>query len=254
MGGDQAKVLYRVADRPMIWWVVRACLEAGVSRCVVVVGYQGASVRGALAEVPGCVFVEQTEQLGTGHATRMAEPLFPPDADGAAPGASEFAAGCDVFVLAGDGPLIRAATLKKLLEVHRARGAAATLATAVLDDPTGYGRIVRDAGGAFAGIVEQKDATEAQRALREVNPSYYCFRSGALFAALRQVGQSNRAHEYYLTDVPLILRKKGELVAVVEAVPAGDVLSINTPRELAAVDGILRERLGLARGAAAGVR
>jgi bifunctional UDP-N-acetylglucosamine pyrophosphorylase/glucosamine-1-phosphate N-acetyltransferase len=245
MGGDLPKVVYPVADQPMIRWVVRACLEAGVARCVVVVGYKGEMVRAALADQRACVFVEQTEQLGTGHAARMAEPMFATPAGAAKPDAG---AG-DVFVLTVDGPLIRAATLTKLLEVHRGRGAAATLATAVLEDPTGYGRILRDAGGALAGIVEQKDATEAQRGIREVNPSYYCFKSVKLFAALRQVGNGNRAREYYLTDVPMILRQQGDAVAVVEAVPAEDVLGINTPRELAAVDEIMRRRLGLGRAA-----
>jgi UDP-N-acetylglucosamine diphosphorylase/glucosamine-1-phosphate N-acetyltransferase len=240
MGGDLPKVLYEVAGQPMVCWVVRACVEAGVERCIVVVGYKGEDVRAALADQPACTFVEQTRQLGTGHAARMAEPLFaatPPT---------------DVFVLAGDGPLIRPATLNHLLEVHRRAGAAATLATAVLDDPTGYGRVLRDADGSFAGIVEQKDATAAQRALTEVNPSYYCFRSDRLFAALGQVGNGNKQQEYYLTDVPGILRRQGQAVAVVEAVPAADVLGINTPRDLAVVDEVLRRRLGLARGATAG--
>jgi UDP-N-acetylglucosamine diphosphorylase/glucosamine-1-phosphate N-acetyltransferase len=240
MGGDLPKVLYEVAGRPMVWWVVQACAAAGVSRCIVVVGYKGDDVRAALVDEPACAFVEQTQQLGTGHATRMAQPLF----DGEQP--------TDLFVLAGDGPLIRAATLEHLLKVHRDNAAAGTLATAVLDDPTGYGRIIRDEGGEFAGIVEQKDATPQQRAIREVNPSYYCFRSDRLFAALGMVGNRNRQQEYYLTDVPAILRGQGQKVVVIEAVPPEDVLSINTPQELAAVDVILRRRLGPSQGAPAG--
>ena len=148
MGGDRPKVLYEVADLPMVTWVVRACRAAGVSRCIVVVGYKGDDVRAALASEPGCEFVEQTEQLGTGHAAQMAAPFFEGQPDG------------DVFVLAGDGPLIRAATLETLLDTHRQRNADATLATAVIDDPSGYGRVVRDPhDGDFMAIVEQKDAT-----------------------------------------------------------------------------------------------
>lgn len=230
MGGDLPKVLYRVCDRPMIEWVVRACREAGVSRCAVVVGYEGDRVREALAGYECVEFVEQTQQLGTAHAARMAEPLFSNQPE------------TDIFILAGDGPLIRSKTLVRLLELHRRTRAAATLATAVLDDPAGYGRILRGADGGFEGIVEQKDATPAQLAIREVNPSYYCFRSGPLFRALGEVGSANRQGEFYLTDVPALLRKQGRTVAVVEAVPPQDVLSINTPEQLAEVDAILRAR------------
>lgn len=234
MGGDLPKVLCPVADRPMVWWVIQACRQAGVRRCILVIGHKGQLVRDALAQLDaldGCAFVEQRELLGTGHATQRAEPLFSPDQPS------------DVFVLAGDGPLLRAATLLRLLEVHRIARAAATLATAVLDDPTGYGRILRDADGRFEAIVEHKDATERQRAIREVNPSYWCFRSDALFTSLRQVRNDNRQGEYYLTDVPSILRAQGRMVAVVDAVPPEDVLSINTPEQLAQVDALLRRRL-----------
>ena len=232
MGGDLPKVLYPVADKPMLHWVVTACKQAGVSRCVIVIGYKGQLVREAMAEHGNIEFVEQREQLGTGHATLMAEPLFANEAD------------VDTFVLMGDGPLIRAKTLIRLLELHRRTQAAATLATAVLDDPTGYGRVIRTAEGSFDQIVEQKDATPKQLAIKEVNPSYYCFRSGQLFHALHEVGNTNNQQEYYLTDVPGILKRYGKTVSVVEAVPAEDVLGINTQDQLAGVDAILRGRLG----------
>lgn len=233
MGGDLPKVLHPVAGKPMLWWVVQACKAVGVTRCIVVIGYKAAQVKAAMADEPICHFVEQTEQLGTAHATRITEPLFenqPPT---------------DIFVLAGDGPLIRPQTLARLLEIHRRAAtpsAAATLATAVLDDPTGYGRVVRTADGTFEAIVEQKDASEAQLAIREVNPSYYCLRSDVLFPALAQVSNNNSQGEYYLTDVPGMLKNQGKTVVVVDAVPPGDVLSINTPRQLAQIDQILRQR------------
>lgn len=230
MGGDLAKVLHPVAGRPMLHWVIEACWEAGVSRCVVVVGYQADAVRAAVGGCAEVAFVEQREQLGTGHAARMAEPLFNP------------AKPVDVFVLAGDGPLIRPATLRQLLETHRKAGASATLATAVLDDPSGYGRVVRHADGGFGSIVEQKDATPEQLRIKEVNPSYYCFRSDDLFASLGKVKNNNKQNEYYLTDAPSLLQARGKRVAVVEAVPAEDVLSINTPEQLAEVDRIFRSR------------
>lgn len=231
MEGERAKVLYPVADRPMIHWVLDACEAAGCKRSVVVIGYQGETVRAELADRVGCAFVEQTEQLGTGHAVMMADPEFGRATD------------ADVVVLYGDGPLIRGETLDRLVTAHRESGAAATLATAVLEDPTGYGRIVRDEAGRFQRIVEQKDADEAERGIREINPGYYCFRAAELFDALDRIGNDNAKGEYYLTDVLEVLIAAGRPVEVVDAVPPEDVLSINTREQLEEVDRILRERL-----------
>jgi bifunctional UDP-N-acetylglucosamine pyrophosphorylase/glucosamine-1-phosphate N-acetyltransferase len=155
-----------------------------------------------------------------------------------------------VFVLAGDGPLIRAETLGVLRARHASAGAAATLATSRLDDPSGYGRVVRDGGGSFVGIVEEKNATEEQLSISEVNPSYYCFDTAALFGALERVRRDSASGEYYITDVPSILQGEGACVEVIDAVPAEDVLSINTPEQLAAVDGVMRERLSRVGGSA----
>ncbi len=226
------KVVYPVADRPMICWVVDACRAAGVEQVVVVVGFKQEQVKDALADFDGVTYVTQDEQLGTGHATAMGRPCFDPDQP------------VDTFVLAGDGPLIRADTLRQLLDLHRSTGSAATLATAVLDDPSGYGRVARTADGAFDTIVEQKDATPEQLAIREVNPSYYCFSSDLLFDALSRVSNDNAQGEYYVTDVPALLKADGHRVSVIDAVPADDVLSINTPDQLAEVDAVLRARLG----------
>ncbi len=228
---DLPKVLVPVADQPMLWWVIRACQEAGVSRCIVVVGYKGDDVKRAMDGFDGIEFAEQTEPKGTAHAVQVTEHLFHDQP------------ATDLFVLAGDGPLIRARTLGRLLEVHRRRKAAATLATSVIEDPTGYGRIIRSSDGALEAIVEQKDANEEQLQIREVNPSYYCFESTALFGALHQVQPHNQQGEYYVTDVPTILKHQGRGVEVVEAVPPEDVLSINTPQQLKEVDEILRRRL-----------
>lgn len=231
-GAPLPKVLYPVAGKPMVWWVVKACQAAGVARCIIVIGYEGRQVRDALEGERGCHFVEQTEQLGTGHATQMAQPLF------------DNRAANDVFVLAGDGPLIREATLKQLLDVHRKSRAASTLATAILDDPTGYGRVIREADGSLAAIVEHKDANPQQLACREVNPSYYLFRSDELFSTLKKVRPNNSQGEYYLTDVPGMLKREGKTVKVVDAVPQEDVHSVNNPEQLALVDRLMRERLG----------
>jgi len=229
MKGDLPKVTHPVGGRPMVCAVVDACRAAGCTRIIVVVGYKQEMVRQALSGCPEVEFAVQDQQLGTGHAVLCAEQALGP------------ALG-PVIVLAGDGPLIRAQTLRMLLKKHRDAGAAATLATAVIDDPTGYGRILRDAAGRFTAIVEHKNATEAQRRIREINPSYYCFNRDDLFAALRQVDRNPQSGEYYLTDTLALLLKLGKRVEVAPGVPPEDVLSINTPEELAAVDRLYRAR------------
>jgi bifunctional UDP-N-acetylglucosamine pyrophosphorylase/glucosamine-1-phosphate N-acetyltransferase len=230
MQSDLPKVMHEACGRPMVHWVVDACRQAGAERIVVVVGHMAELVRASLADEPGVSFVDQTEQLGTGHAVDQARAIFADTPDH------------DVLVLCGDGPLIRADTLRTLLDTHRSTAADATLATAIIDDPSGYGRIVRDADGGFERIVEQKDATPEQLGIREVNPSYYCFRAGPLFDRLSRIDNRNANGEYYVTDVLGIARSEGSTVSVVDAVPAEDVLSVNTPDQLAEVDAILRRR------------
>ena len=225
------KVGLAVGDRPMVTWVIEACVETGVDRCVVVVGFGAQHVRAALAEYDCCEFVEQKELLGTAHATQAACACL----GNSPPG--------DVFVLAGDGPLIRSHTLHRLLRQHRDDNAAVTLATATLDDPTGYGRIVRDAEDRYGRIVEQKDANPEELLIHEVNPSYYCFRGDRLFKSLGKVERNNKQGEYYLTDVPAVIQAEGDRVSLMPDVPPEDVLSINTPEHLQVVDAVLRRRL-----------
>jgi bifunctional UDP-N-acetylglucosamine pyrophosphorylase/glucosamine-1-phosphate N-acetyltransferase len=239
MGSDLPKVVHQVGGRPMVSIVAEACHAVGCSPIVAVVGHGREHVERALDGAPGDVrFALQAEQLGTGHAVLAAEPQL-----------ADVTADADVLVLCGDGPLIREATIRTLLETHRSAGAAATLATAVVDDPTGYGRIVRDRQGRFERIVEQKNATPDELAIREINPSYYCFKLGPLMDALGRVERNPKTGEYYLTDVPALLLAGGARVEVVDAVPAEDVLSINTPEQLAEVDRIYRTRRGSAQGA-----
>jgi bifunctional UDP-N-acetylglucosamine pyrophosphorylase / glucosamine-1-phosphate N-acetyltransferase len=234
MKSDLPKVMHPAAGEPMVKWVVQASREAGAKEVVLVVGHMAELVTEAFAaDRPACHFVTQSPQLGTGHAVDQARPLF-----------VKGLLGEHCFVLCGDGPLIRAQTLRTLLQRHLTSGAAASLATSVVADATGYGRIERDANGRFLRIVEQKDATEAQRAIREINPSYYLFRTADLFDALTRVTNQNASGEYYITDVFELLLKDGKRVEVVDAVPPEDVLSVNTPEQLAEVDAILRRRLG----------
>ncbi|MEM6331822.1 MAG: NTP transferase domain-containing protein [Planctomycetota bacterium] len=231
MGSDLPKVLHKAAGRPMLAWVVDACRAAGAGPIVIVVGYEAQLVIDAFADdADDLVFVHQHEQLGTGHAAMMAGPAL------------ESFAG-DVFVLNGDGPLIRPDTLATLLDTHRSSQADGTLATSYLDDPTGYGRVIRDDTGGLVGIVEQRDCTPEQLAVREVNPNYLCYKAPVLFDALSKLSSDNAQGEYYLTDVPKIVRDAGGSIAVVDAVPAEDVLGVNTPEQLAQIDAILRRRL-----------
>jgi bifunctional UDP-N-acetylglucosamine pyrophosphorylase/glucosamine-1-phosphate N-acetyltransferase len=241
MNSDLPKVAHEAAGSPLVLWVARACRDAGCSRIVVVVGHQQEVVRAIFERAAGefedveILFAVQDQQHGTGHAAQCALPAL---------GAFEG----DVFVLVGDGPLIRAQTLSDLHRRHVEKGASATMATAELDDPMGYGRIVRDANGRFISVVEHKEATPEQRAIREINPSIYCFRAPALADALSRVKRSEASGEYYITDVPSLLLAQGEVVEVVRAATPEDAMSVNTPAQLAEVDSALRGRLGAATG------
>jgi bifunctional UDP-N-acetylglucosamine pyrophosphorylase/glucosamine-1-phosphate N-acetyltransferase len=225
------KALHEVCGRPMLQWVLDACYDAGVERVLVVVGHGKDEIVARFGGDRRIHWVEQTEQLGTGHAARMCEAEL------------RKAHGGDAFILAGDGPLIRGEVLSTLRQAHKDERAAASMATAVLDDPTGYGRIVRDAAGEFVAIVEHADATPEQREIREVFPSYYCLRVEDLLHGLSKLTNDNAKGEYYLTDVYAILRQAGRRVIAVQAVTPEDVLSVNTRQQLADVDACMQDRI-----------
>ena len=240
MQSDLPKVMHEVGDRPMVHWVVDAVrsspLEA--SPVAVVVGFKRETVEDSFAPRPDWMrFPVQAEQLGTGHAIDMASPLFQDEA---------LAKNTDVMVLCGDGPLIRTETLAMMLERHVSTGADATLATSRIKDPSGYGRIQRDADGRFQKIVEQKDATPEQLLIDEVNPSYYVFKADELFSRLSRLKNDNANGEYYITDVFELMKSDGLSIEVIDAVDPEDILSINNPDQLATVDSVLRSRLSMA--------
>ncbi len=224
------KPLHEVCGKPMLAWILDACFDAGVTRTLVVVGHGKDEVIAHFGRDSRITFVEQTEQLGTGHAARVCEPHLRGHAG-------------DVFILAGDTPLLRPEILRTLRQAHHDERAAASMATAVLDDPTGYGRIVRGSDGEFIEIVEQVDCTPAQRDIREVFPSYYCVKTDDLLHALSKLTNQNKKSEYYLTDIYAILRTAGKKVVAVQAVTAEDVIAPNTRQQLAEADFFMQERI-----------
>jgi bifunctional UDP-N-acetylglucosamine pyrophosphorylase/glucosamine-1-phosphate N-acetyltransferase len=226
------KVLHEVCGKPMLDFVLQACYGAGCQRVMVVVGHGKEEVKAAFAHDRRIDWVEQTEQLGTGHAAQQCVPLL-----------KKHNHTGDVFILAGDGPLIRGEVLQTLHRAHRDDRAAASMATAILDDPFGYGRVIRDAQGEFIEIVEEIDATPEQKQIREVFPSYYCVRADELMLALSKLKNDNKKGEFYLTDIYGILRAAGKRVLAVQAVGADDVLSVNTRDQQANVDAVMQDRI-----------
>lgn len=229
MKSELPKVLLPVCGRPMIHFVLDALDAAGFSKKVVVIGHRGDLVRQELAgRSDSLAFVEQTEQLGTGHAVMQCHSHL---AEQSGP----------VIVVAGDSPLLQASSLQKLLTHFEAHQPALLLGTLIKDDPVGLGRIVRDGEGNFTGIVEHKDASESQRLIREVNMSTYLFRGPDLVAALAKLGNQNSQQEYYLTDCAAILHQAGRPVEALPVLESCESLSINNPEELRQVDEKMRQ-------------
>ncbi len=224
------KVLHEVCGRPMLAYVFDACRAAGVRECVGVVGYKQELVREAFANAADIAWIEQNPQQGTGHAVRVCRDHI----------ANRFD---HVLVLCGDGPLVRPETLKAQIEQHIAADAVITLATAIIDDPSGYGRIHRDADGKLLGIVEQSNCTADQLEIREINPSMYCFRAAELLTMLDALQPQPPKDEYYITDTLAMALERNWRVQAITAMPPEDIFSINTRRDLALVNGVMRDRV-----------
>jgi bifunctional UDP-N-acetylglucosamine pyrophosphorylase/glucosamine-1-phosphate N-acetyltransferase len=228
MKSAHPKVLHRVAGRPLIERVLD-CAEAIQPRSItVVLGHQADALRAALSERQGLTLVVQEPQLGTAHALMTAEPAL----------AGQTGL---LVLLSGDVPLLRPETLSKLVDCHRQRGAAASVITAIVLDPHGYGRIVRT-GEQIARIVEEKDASPAERTIREINSGIYAFSLDGLFDAVRGVAAHNAQREYYLPDLVAIYRRRGSIVETVTVSNPDEIRGINSRIELAAVSRIVRDR------------
>jgi bifunctional UDP-N-acetylglucosamine pyrophosphorylase/glucosamine-1-phosphate N-acetyltransferase len=225
MKSDLPKVLHAVRGKPMLLHVLRAASALGAQRTVVVLGHGHDQVEPLLPA--GHVVALQPEQHGTGHAVLCA-------AEQILPG--------PFVVLAGDTPLITGAVLLALVEHHRVSGAAATVLTMDLDDPSGYGRVVRDAGGDVVKIVEHRDATADERRLTEVNSGMYVLPAPLALEILGEVGSDNDQGEIYLTDVIAGLRARGERVAACKVEDASLLLGVNSPEELALAESLMPMR------------
>lgn len=246
MRSERPKPLHRLCGRPMVLHVLHALAGLPLTRTVVVIGHGGDRVAKAVGEQlpPGLEvdFVEQRVQRGTGDAVSVAmTALADEDLDD----------GGDVLVVPGDTPLVRSETLAGLLDAHRRSGAAATLLTARLDDPSGYGRVLRDRNGRVARVVEQADADETEAAVDEVNTSVYVLRRSLVAPALRRLRPDNAQGEYYLTDIVAVLHDAGYPVGALQVADPGEVAGVNDRVQLAAAEAELRRRVNrawLARG------
>ena len=221
-----AKVLHRAGGRTLVEHIVRACDPLKARETVVVVGHQAEQVA-AVVEPLGAVTALQHPQNGTGHAMQVAKRRL---------GRAKL-----VVVLPGDAPLVRTETLKALVAAHRNGNAAATILSAVLADPSGYGRVVRKSETAVSAIVEESQLTDEQREINEINSAIYCFTLEKLWPALAQVKPNNRHRELYLTDAIAMLSAKGQSVIAQIAPDSREVLGCNTRADLAEVDRVFRE-------------
>ncbi len=227
MKSDIAKVLHRVGGQAMIRHVIDSVREAGISRVLVVVGYQADTVKAELRD-QDLEFVLQEERLGTAHAVLMAE------------AALESFEGT-VIVLTGDTPLLKSDTISELIGFHRRENSDATVLTAVLEDASGYGRIIRDENNNFVKIVEHGDAGREERKVKEINSGIFCFDCRKLFHALDEVEKDNVQKEYYLTDVIDIFRSRGWPV---QAYPVGDsdqVMGVNSIEQLKQAERVMKD-------------
>ena len=222
-GIDLPKAMRLALGKPLLGYVLDA-LPTGSDDTVIVVGYKKDYITAAF---PAYTFAEPTEQLGTGHAVMSAVPALG-DYDG------------DVLICCGDMPLVRPETYAALVADHKASGAVCTVLSGVTDEPLPFGRVLRGADGGFERIVEDRDCTPEQKKIRELNSGILCVDFKKMASALTELKTDNDQHEYYLTDLPLILKNHGEAVRVCSLPMHSQLIGVNTPAQLEQVEGILR--------------
>ena len=228
MKSKKAKVLHEVMGKSMVQRVVDVAKSAGLEEIAVIVGHQAEQVQEALKD-SGVTFFLQQEQKGTGHAVMQAE--------------SFLEEGKDVVILYGDTPLLQKETLLSLMDFHEQAQNAVTIISSLVDQPDGYGRIVRDEAGQFVKNVEHKDASEAQRQIKEINSGIYCFDGGCLKEALKKINNQNAQGEYYLPDTLSVLKAEGKKVDAMVVSDSRQFLGVNTRAQLAQVQKVLQERV-----------
>jgi len=222
------KVLHQVCGKPMVKHVFDTICQIGIERPIVVIGPGHQAIRGLLSSQ--AQYVQQQEPLGTGHAVMQAEGLL-----------AGFSG--DILILCGDTPLLRAQTLRKFILEHRRRGGVATILSAVMEDPTGYGRIIRAPDGSVQKIVEERDTSISEKDISEVNTGTYCFKGRMLFKALHRVRPDDVTREYYLTDAIGILTGDGHRVEAHVVDDPAEAVGVNSRQDLAVVEKLLCERM-----------
>ncbi len=227
MKSSMPKVIHRILDRTMLDYVIESAIEAGAQEVCVVVGHGMEEVMKTVSHK--VLFVEQKERLGTGHAVMQAEAFLEEESD--------------VFVLCGDTPLITGASLSKLREYHEIGEHQATVLTTSVDNPSGYGRIIRDLGGHFVRSVEHKDATPEERESKEINSGMYMYHSKALVEALGALTNDNVQGEYYLPDTLMHIKQQNGKVEAMEISDADEILGVNTKSQLYEATTLLKRRI-----------
>ncbi|MBN1526706.1 MAG: NTP transferase domain-containing protein [Candidatus Omnitrophica bacterium] len=229
MKSDTPKVLHELLGKPMLRYVIDAVKASGISRIIVVIGHGSGAVRDIL-KTEGVTAVEQKRLLGSGDAVMTAKKALGPSSG-------------DILVICGDTPLIRKETVRSIIEKHKSSGASATILTAILKDPTGYGRIVRGSEGRIAKIVEDQEASLYEEVIEEINVGTYCFKSTDLFAALARVSDDNRKKEYFLTDVIGVLSRNDKTIESVTAEDKNEIIGINSRKDLAYATQAMKTRV-----------
>ncbi|MGF7184167.1 bifunctional UDP-N-acetylglucosamine pyrophosphorylase/glucosamine-1-phosphate N-acetyltransferase [Desulfitispora alkaliphila] len=227
MNSKLAKVLHKLNGKTMVQYVIDACSGAGVEQVVLVVGHQRDAVKSELGE--SVDYAVQEQQLGTGHAVMEAAPQLK-------------SSNGTVLVLCGDTPLLTEASLSKLIKSHQESGSKATVLTCDFENPTGYGRVIRNAQGQVSKIVEEKDASDQEKKVTEINSGTYCFNQEMLNYALNKITPANAQGEYYLPDVIEVLVSKGDFVSAVKLENVEEIMGINNRVQLAEASAVLRQR------------
>jgi len=230
MKSNLVKVMHPLGEKPLLFWPVQAAKLAGATRIAVVVGHQAETVQDYFAADASIAFASQQEQLGTGHAAAAARELL-----------AGFSG--TVFILCGDVPLLRPETLRDMLAAHEKKGAAVTVLTTHVDNPYGYGRIVKREGGRICRIVEEKDASSEEREISEINSGIYCVAAEFLFRALAGLNNDNAQGEYYLTDIVKTAADENRLCLSFQTCDADEVMGVNDRAQLATAAAILRSRI-----------